>query len=316
MANRSPWVPGLERYLGRLKDQHVRVATAFLKPAGVEALAYAKPKSVDLIAGIDFAITDPEALKAANHHKWNVRVAQSEGRNTFHPKLYWCWKKPQSAYVGSANLTGGGLGDNRELGVLIERGATKEDWDSLARTWDEWWSESIPLRKFDLEGYQADFYARRDHDAHAPRRKALAIRPVRSMPAGSCFVIWARAYGESHSVLQAPHHLASFFEVGPKRRSRDVWVTLGDWAYRVDVHYHLTAERRPKVLQLNLGKSKLHIDAERQLTRRNLLAFESDGTEDGYRLHVIPRASAEGESLMRACGVEPDDFTAAIRPAP
>lgn len=123
----------LERHLaasfGQLKPHAVGVASAFVSVYGVQWLkrvaGRANSSRCRLLAGTDSSITHPEAVRLAISAGWQVRFA-SAAPAIFHPKLIVAGSKfdvrgvirtPSLIYVGSANLTRGGLLSNTECGI-------------------------------------------------------------------------------------------------------------------------------------------------------------------------------------------------------
>lgn len=104
------------------------VAVAFAKPSAWEAVdlrAWCAPeRSLRLVVGTDFAITDLDVLRdlgarPSAHCKVMHRAAAASV--SFHPKLYLVERDDSVvAYVGSSNLTLGGLKTNIEANVRIE----------------------------------------------------------------------------------------------------------------------------------------------------------------------------------------------------
>ena len=114
----------------------VRIATAFAKGSGVTriidplAQILSKGGKVHVVYGLDFHITDPEAIERFReladqypdtlaHHaysEWALAISHA-----FHPKLYICTDPVGNArvLVGSSNLTTGGLWANTEANVVI-----------------------------------------------------------------------------------------------------------------------------------------------------------------------------------------------------
>ena len=80
-----------------------------------------------LLAGISNAITHPKALNEALDAGWKLRLGSAPSKRIFHPKMIltgrsFCLdgrvKEPAFFYVGSSNLTKGGLYKNIECGVI------------------------------------------------------------------------------------------------------------------------------------------------------------------------------------------------------
>lgn len=113
----------------------VRIAVAFMKYSGLRVIEDSLQKcldkngNVEIIAGLDFKTTDPQAIKyLINLKKSNSSLSffcfgDKQDNKTdviFHPKIYLFNKKKEStSIVGSANLTSGGLISNFEVNTII-----------------------------------------------------------------------------------------------------------------------------------------------------------------------------------------------------
>jgi len=109
----------------------ILISVAFLRSQGLEAIhsrltaCLKKGGSVRIHVGLDFQLTDPDALDrlADLARRWtacSVFVAGGTG-STFHPKAYLAAAAGKvRAMVGSANLTGGALKRNEELSIFFE----------------------------------------------------------------------------------------------------------------------------------------------------------------------------------------------------
>ena len=103
-----------------------RAAVAFVKSSGVKHLAeplatFARKSRVDVVVGIDHGGTSYEGLRdllSAVGPSGRVAVFHNLLRYTFHPKVY-VFKSSSAAefFVGSGNLTEGGLFTNYEAGI-------------------------------------------------------------------------------------------------------------------------------------------------------------------------------------------------------
>ena len=122
-----------------IKPRAVGVATAYLSMFGMtellRAARFAGCRRGHLVAGIDGEVTHPTALKMALEAGWIVRIGDP-GDGIFHPKLIICGKRfdlngkinaPSCLYVGSGNMTRGGLIANVECGMwnIRRRGRPK-----------------------------------------------------------------------------------------------------------------------------------------------------------------------------------------------
>lgn len=107
----------------------ISIAVAFLKTSGLQAIIEGLRERlcdgacVEVFVGTDFFHTDPEALRtlldlSRTDPSLSIQLAKADPRSTFHPKLYLGVGDRQArVVVGSANLTGGGLGGNEEVSV-------------------------------------------------------------------------------------------------------------------------------------------------------------------------------------------------------
>lgn len=112
-----------------------RIAVAFMKYSGLRVIENSLQKcldkngNVEIIAGLDFKTTDPNAikflltLKKSNPNLSFFCFGDKEENKTdivFHPKIYLFNKKKETtSIIGSTNLTGGGLLSNFEVNTII-----------------------------------------------------------------------------------------------------------------------------------------------------------------------------------------------------
>lgn len=154
----------------------IGIASAFVSITGVEQLVgilrrCGRP-ACRLIAGTDNAVTHPEALYEARSQGWDVRLGTSR-TGIFHAKLVVGGQSFTRTgtvsglccvYVGSSNLTRGGLGANVECGMV-------EDCDgcvaSASDVFAELWNAATPATEGELRHYAARF-------AERARRRAVA----------------------------------------------------------------------------------------------------------------------------------------------
>jgi HKD family nuclease len=112
--------------------EDVRIAVAFLSGAGVRSFEPAAMQClerggrIDILVGLDLELTEPEGLKAlydlSRHHRALSCYCLTRARRPvlFHPKLYLMRQASEvAAFIGSSNLTEGGLRRNREVNVMI-----------------------------------------------------------------------------------------------------------------------------------------------------------------------------------------------------
>jgi hypothetical protein len=106
----------------------VTLLMAFAKKSGWESIKDALISGntqVEILVGLNFAITDPAVLSAwlklkqSDPYRYTIEVAPPTPM--FHPKVIFVERADASrfAIVGSGNLTGGGLSTNIECGVFV-----------------------------------------------------------------------------------------------------------------------------------------------------------------------------------------------------
>ena len=181
---RSSLVSGRPRAVG--------VAAAFVSNDGVrqliEILGKCGEPKCRLIAGTDNAITHPEALYAARDQGWEIRIGRSPG-GIFHPKLIVAGRSFSRGgtirqlccvYVGSSNLTGGGLSTNVECGLITDaEGCLVSASDVFA----ELWNAACPATDDELRHYAARF-AERARRRTASELAELGVNDSRPIPSG------------------------------------------------------------------------------------------------------------------------------------
>lgn len=147
----------------------VGVAAAFVSTEGVRQLirilrACGEP-ACRLVAGTDNAVTHPQALYAAREQGWDLRLGKSAG-GIFHPKLMIAGDRfarnggistLSTVYVGSSNLTKGGLTSNVECGFIA---SSEGCLTSASQAFAELWKAARPASDADLRNYAARFAER------------------------------------------------------------------------------------------------------------------------------------------------------------
>ena len=149
--------------------QAIGVASAFISVDGfrqmINAISHPREIRCRLVAGIDNAITHPEAPITAKREGWSVRIGQANG-GIFHPKLMvggahfrrdGSVAAPSFVYAGSSNLTRAGFGGNVECGFL-STGA--EIPAGAAAAFGELWRASKAADPKFLKAYSARFAAK------------------------------------------------------------------------------------------------------------------------------------------------------------
>ena len=116
-------------------------AVAFLKTSGLNNLLKAIKKFLNsggqltIVAGQNFALTEPKALQEIRklfqlYPTSKLYLAKANSRNSvFHPKLYLFKSQNDSSVIsGSANITQGGLLDNKETSIVADCKTSEKVW--------------------------------------------------------------------------------------------------------------------------------------------------------------------------------------------
>lgn len=146
---------GKDRLLGRLKialacadfnELYVVVAFARVGPLQrllAEIMAWrAAGKTIHAVFGIDDGITSIEAIEFGLQHFNELRIAHQPGQfaPTFHPKIYALAGATRAlAFIGSNNLTTGGLETNFETCIELDMALPSEKgaWDDVKACVDD-----------------------------------------------------------------------------------------------------------------------------------------------------------------------------------
>lgn len=125
------------------------IAIAFLKTSGLNKLIKTivqyleSGKSITLIAGQNFALTEPTALHTLHrlfrgHHGSRLYLSKANSASkVFHPKIYLFKSLNECRIIsGSANMTEGGLINNKEASLLVNTKATDGVWIEAKKYFD------------------------------------------------------------------------------------------------------------------------------------------------------------------------------------
>lgn len=157
----------LKRLIRSYNSFHWAVAWATESPISAELLQHSE-KIKQLIIGIDFDHTSPALLRQLMPLK-AVRVADSQGKGTFHPKVYGFVDGDRVAVlIGSSNFTRGGTFANEEACLLLEGIGGEAAIQGLLANVDAWWSAGTAISPEFLDAYERRCVASTEH------RKALA----------------------------------------------------------------------------------------------------------------------------------------------
>jgi HKD family nuclease len=185
----------LRRSLIREQPEVVGIAAAFVSVSGVQELLGILRRcgqpDCRLVAGTDNAITHPQALYMAREEGWRVRLGRPQkARGIFHPKMVVAGRRFSRAgvierlccvYVGSSNLTAGGLKTNVECGLMADAG------DCVASASDvfaDLWNMAMPATSAELRHYAARF-AERARRRSVSELNDLGVNDSRRIPSRS-----------------------------------------------------------------------------------------------------------------------------------
>lgn len=183
----------LRQSLMRARPRVVGIAAAFVSTSGVlqliEILRKCGKPECRLIAGTDNAVTHPEALYAARDYGWKIRLGKPL-KGIFHPKIVVAGqgfsrsgaiKNLCCVYVGSSNLTTGGLTSNIECGLIANADGCLV---SASDVFAELWKSAYPATETELRHYAARF-AERSRLRSISEMVDLGISDSQPIPSGT-----------------------------------------------------------------------------------------------------------------------------------
>jgi HKD family nuclease len=171
------------------QSEEVYIATAFLKSSGLDKIlpslkkAIKEDKTVVVIAGQHFALTEPKALYTLRKLflptvKGKLHIAHAiNSSEVFHPKLFLFRSGAQfSLLTGSANVTEGGFSSNIECSLLIRGDVQDSVWKEAMNFYkillSPEMSEEASL--LSISRYESFYEAQKNHNRQAkaiPNRK-------------------------------------------------------------------------------------------------------------------------------------------------
>lgn len=286
--------------LQEAKGKDVRIAVAYMSKPGAERLRDAKPKSAELIIGLDDAVTDPDGLELAGKQKhWDVRVVpprQSGG--IFHPKVFWIRSgKGGAACIGSANLTDGGLRANQELGLLVRHTSSRDLPRGLSASWDGWWDKAIPLAKLDMKAYRTWHASRAQLPPPLPQGRVLFPKKLEEIPA-TFFAVRGMRWGGSGTCLQARPSHGVFFGLRDHGDSTEIRVRRdGGKAVPLDVSHN------GRSLNIHFRHATVAEELCEGLHAQTWLVLERRAGERDYVARLLPTDSSEAKQRCKLAGV-------------
>jgi hypothetical protein len=174
----------LKTELCRDKPTALGLVFAFVSVSGLrELIKITRPHGqmgCRLLAGISREVTHPSALIEAVKAGWEVRLGAAPGGHIFHPKMIISGlsfekdgsvKDPLFTYIGSSNLTRGGLRDHIECGLLSQGDFVPPEMSSC---YARLWQVGRPATQSRLDSY-AELFARRNRRRSPDDLKALEV---------------------------------------------------------------------------------------------------------------------------------------------
>jgi len=170
--------------------EEIWLATAFLKVSGLILLIptfkkhIKSNKKLHIIAGKNFGLTEPEALRilydefgSSTSTKFYLDKAE-DNHSVFHPKLFLFKHRNKGIILsGSANITNGGLTNNKEASLLVETDTSYSAWKESIAYFEEMCNpkNAEPLSLMVINRYK-DFYNEqkriREQQKVAPEKKS------------------------------------------------------------------------------------------------------------------------------------------------
>ena len=186
---------GLSQVLADPAYSTLTIVSAWVKRSGLRRLAdeirafRARGGRVSIITGIDENGATRQGLELARELADEVFVFHEPGAGTFHPKVYVAeGRRRASAFIGSANLTLGGLSDNTECSIEVDFELPKEisDLNPLLAWIEELRRETeVCLELTDeLLALLIASGTARDEDRRRPRKSDDSIRRTPVLPFG------------------------------------------------------------------------------------------------------------------------------------
>lgn len=161
------------------ESDEVLLATAFLKESGLSKLykgiesKVKSGKSVVVIAGQNFALTEPKSLYRlrelfSKSNNCKVFLAHADRPSeVFHPKIT-LFKQGEKGFIltGSANITGGGLSTNFECSILVNCSTSDQVWLDAVEHFTLLKSPrvSLPASLYILRRYEAFYNSQLSHN--------------------------------------------------------------------------------------------------------------------------------------------------------
>lgn len=173
--------PSLDTTLATLADKydHITFAVAWASAGTLayKALLRHRSKIQQAVIGTHFYQTHPNVLDDFIGSKHVRFVMQPKG--VFHPKAYLFWDADSwELLLGSANLTGGGMGDNEELMLhLTSQSAPLTVRNEVQEKIQHYWEHAEGMTRAKADEYRAQWHPKREYLRNLTSRPAKGKRP-------------------------------------------------------------------------------------------------------------------------------------------
>ena len=140
-------------------SKNLDVAVAFVRNDGIDLIDSLGFHVSRGVVGDAFNTTEPDAIdRLRKQANTEVRIAEVEG-GIFHPKVYLMdYDDSLAAFVGSANLTRGGIQTNEEASLVLRGGKNEPPIPGLLDYFDELWkARSVEVTDEWMNDYRARF---------------------------------------------------------------------------------------------------------------------------------------------------------------
>lgn len=280
--------------------ERLRAAVAYATPEGVRLLRTAqatrrRPLVASVVVTLDGLVTHPQALRELREaYGQGFKVIETAAaRSIFHAKAFFFDSvsiERSSIFLGSANLTGQGMGRNTELGIVVDAyGANAQElrdvWDIW---WDDLWVEARELTDARLVAYEDEYRAQVRPMVQGDRIvQTQGIKDFGDSPAtgvANASALWIDAgtiTGGSKNQLEIPGSIASYFGSMPSgSHRRAITLRLGSrkWTDNILTYYSSNGMWRLNINTDMLGKTG-------ELTDQTVF-FEREG-QDIYQFRIL-----------------------------
>lgn len=141
-------------------SEEIIICIAFLKCSGLNCLIKKlneKKEKVIFYVGLDFYLTEPTALRQLLNFGHKLFIIE-KSKFTFHPKIfYFKTKNNITAFVGSSNLTSGGLITNIETSVAFQTVTNSKIDNELKKTFNSFEQNSKVANSQVIDDYEKLF---------------------------------------------------------------------------------------------------------------------------------------------------------------